>query len=180
MSFVIAPIVEGHGDVDAVPALIRRFGVAARVATPVRCARGKITKKVDVERYARIARANIQHEGGILVVFDADDACAVKLAEEVQSILLECGLGVPVAVAVAVRAFENWLLAGDPHFEFEHADVVQGCKAKLVSRHGRYKETADQKRLLTEMDFELAQKRSRSLRHLATAVAGLVSALPPE
>jgi len=57
----IAVIVEGHGEVQAVPVLLRRIaeevapGVALTVARPMRVHRDRVLQKAELERYLDIA-----------------------------------------------------------------------------------------------------------------------------
>src|SRR5262245_4828965 len=107
---VIASIVEGFGEVAALPVLVGRiawemFGVPyVELPQPHRLARNKMTMSVELTRAARVQSAR----GGVLVLADADDDCAVDLA----GTLVTCAGATPIEVVVAVREFEAWYLAG--------------------------------------------------------------------
>lgn len=80
---IVVPIVEGHGDAEAVPILLRRIGAAegvnVTVKRPVRHPRGKLVKQDDLQRAVQLAALKGGSNGVILVVLDADDDCAAQL-----------------------------------------------------------------------------------------------------
>lgn len=87
---VIAPIVEGHGEVLAVRAIVTRIGVELlggkwiEVAPPFRLDSGKMRKHEELAKAIRFAAARVQGPGGVLVLRDGDDAdidCPVQLAQ---------------------------------------------------------------------------------------------------
>lgn len=88
MADVIFPIVEGHGDVSAVPELLRRlafeeFGnYGLRVLRPFRLPRGEIVANNELERAVELGARKLAEEGdrgGIFVLLDADDDCPATL-----------------------------------------------------------------------------------------------------
>ena len=87
---VVVPIVEGHGDVAAVPVLLRRLVDAAeawdavRIDQPIRCNRSQLVNGVQLRKRVRLARLR-EDCGAILVVFDSDDDCPVELAARCAS-----------------------------------------------------------------------------------------------
>lgn len=87
---VVAPIVEGHGEVPAIREIITRIGLELlngtwiEVAQPFRLDSGKMRKPDELAKAIRIAAARVQEPGGVLVLRDGDDAdvdCPVHLAE---------------------------------------------------------------------------------------------------
>lgn len=84
MSFRLVPIVEGHGEVEAVPVLLRRvLGSLAperyvEVRRPIHTPRDRFLNREDERRrilgYALLACAEADEGGHVLVLFDADDA----------------------------------------------------------------------------------------------------------
>lgn len=175
----IACIVEGHGEVEAIPVLLRRLIPNADFPRPVRVKRQKVVQPGELERYVKIANAAVEDRGGIgsvLLVLDADNDCAAELG---PSLLQRMKDSVPertVACAIAVRQYESWLIAGDPSAETVQ-DEVRGGKAWLAQRHGRYVETVDQPRLTARFDLERAARESRSFRHLCKEIDRLLSSL---
>jgi hypothetical protein len=87
----IATIVEGHADVMAVPVLLRRLasshGTTTTVLPPIRVPRGKLTKKDEFQRAIELAARRTTTADRILVLFDADDDCAARLAPQLHDAL---------------------------------------------------------------------------------------------
>lgn len=166
MNFTIAPIVEGHGDVDAVPLLIRRISPSLIVKRPVRFPRNRLIENKHLERAARIAASNIADRGAVLLVMDADEDCAAKLGPDLER-RLECILPRRLCrVVLVVREFEAWIVGGHAAFGIADPDQAGDLKGRIRSQFGVYKETVDQPRLIAEADLELLMERSRSFRRL--------------
>jgi hypothetical protein len=76
MPFEIVPIVEGHGEVQAVPELLRRLiavfnpAVAINIHRPIRQNRGTLIKAGGIERAVELAASVLGREGAIFVVLD--------------------------------------------------------------------------------------------------------------
>jgi hypothetical protein len=114
--FVVTPIVEGHGEVEAVPVLLRRIvseidpNRTADVRGPIRVKRQKVTHDGELERYAQLAGRSSGDGGAVLVLLDADDDCPAELGPALlarSAAVTRC----PVAVVLALREFEAWFLA---------------------------------------------------------------------
>lgn len=164
--FEVAPIVEGYGDVDAVPALLRRLLPTAAIKRPVRFPKSMLQEERHLTRAAGIADSNIRSRGAVILVLDADKDCAKTLGPQLLSGLSRALPGRICRVAVAVREFESWIRGGLPGFTMPDADAAGKPKDWLREQFGRYAETADQARLISEADLELLATRSRSFRHL--------------
>jgi hypothetical protein len=174
--FVIAPIVEGHGEFEAIPLLLRRIQPTLEVARPVRVKRQQIVLPNILEHYARIAEANIADRGGagaVLLVIDADDDCAASLGPELRRQLAGFLPHRRVGCILAVRMYEAWLVAGDPSAP-ELPDETQRGKGWLAERYGRYVETIHQPRLTAAMDLDRATRVSRSFRYLRATLNTLI------
>lgn len=106
---VISAIVEGFGEVEALPVLIRRLvpGIepdrAIEVRRPIRVNRGTMLKAGQLERYIELA-ARAADRAAVLVVLDADDDCAATLGPELLARAQAQRPATPIAVVVAVRA----------------------------------------------------------------------------
>jgi hypothetical protein len=80
----IAGIVEGHGEVDAFPALVRNIaaqvfgGWNVRVGKPHRLPKGKMTT-AEIERAVTFQGFRAGATGGVLIIVDADDDCPISL-----------------------------------------------------------------------------------------------------
>ena len=129
--YLIAPVVEGHGEVDAVPALLnnwflfRRFVNFRSLDKAVRAPGTKALlapydreRQLGIEYYVRLAAGS--RPDAILVILDADDECHDRQTrhpyQPLGPELLERATGVmahiPVGVVVTNREFESWFMAG--------------------------------------------------------------------
>ncbi|MGH3647579.1 MAG: DUF4276 family protein [Micromonosporaceae bacterium] len=188
---VVASIVEGHGEVQALPLLIRRIAgelfhiFDVEVPTPHRVPRSQMLAGEALIPAVRIQGARIHGRGGVLILTDADDDCAVEVAGKLadnakQASRCHC------EVTVAVREFEAWFLASaeslQHHRSFRHDARYLGdperprdAKGALQNlMHEPYRENLHQPSFASLMDLALAQ-RSRSFAHLVRCVDRLLA-----
>lgn len=196
---VIVPIVEGDGEVEALPNLLIRllhrhscFDLfVARPKNAHGC--GNLTTPGGIERFVRLALFEPQCEG-ILVLLDADDSCACSIANGLAKRIEALNPQKPVAFIAAKCEYEAWFLASLPTITGKLLDGRPGLKQGLtypddrveslvgvkgwLSRNfqgGRiYKETLDQLPMTRFIDFDMALPKSRSLRRLEHAVIELI------
>jgi hypothetical protein len=170
MSKIVA-LVEGPGDIEAVPELLRRVLYKKQqwtwqVARPKRVGGlGALKKRLD-------------------------DGCpeteAINLAQQIRSLNLSC----PVAIVFAHREYEAWFLASldsiARQFHLLPADLtyggdvegirdVKGWFTRQMPPGRAYKETIHQTSLTTWMDLDVACQNSRSFRRLCDAVEELLT-----
>lgn len=187
-------IVEGHGEVAAVPVLLRRMArqIAPEqtvvIAAPLRVSRSKIVKPQELEKYMAIAARQVGAGGGILVLLDADRDCPAVLAPALLSRAASAAPHHPVAVVLAKAEYEAWFLASAaslagsvglaPDFAAPpDPEAVRNAKGR-VGRHlraGRYRPTKHQESLTSALDFELA-RTAPSFDKLWREVTGLLAA----
>jgi hypothetical protein len=185
----VASIVEGDGEVAALPVLLRRMGewqtpgVFVQVLPPIRVRKDRFLNRADeFSRHLQLAAAKCGEGGWILVLLDADDDCpAAKGAE----ILAQAKAIVPhrrLAVVLANREYEAWFIAAaasldgfrnfhcEPDDEAEDAETPRNAKGWIRQRiaGGAYHETTDQPAFSARMDLEVAYARSRSFRKLCS------------
>lgn len=85
-SVTIASVVEGHGDVAALPILVRRVAnecydcYDVLIPKPHRVPRNQMVKGDFLRRAVAMQSVRVAQRGGVLVVADADDDCPVELA----------------------------------------------------------------------------------------------------
>jgi hypothetical protein len=202
---MIQPLVEGYGEVDAVPVLLRRlmhealgvFGI--EVARPIRQKRSHLLSQNGLRKALGAARS---HAGvtAILVIFDLDDDCARDLVPD----LLDWGRAeterVPFAVALARREYEAWFLAGLTSLAgkrridagavaLDRAETIRDAKgrlSRLMPRNKPYVERADQASFSAMLDLEQAYRGASSFRKLVKELCRLLTELghapviPPE
>lgn len=172
----IQPVVEGHGEVEALPILLRRIAGELhgrhdiRILRPRRIPRDRF-KPHTVVPYAEELAREIEVGTCILIVFDADDDCPLPYAG---------AFGTPenARLALADREFEAWILADteDPAV-LRRMGVKQDLKALVAERLGRpYRPVTDGPKLVATLDLARAQTNSRSFRHLVKVVRELVKA----
>lgn len=175
----IFPIVEGHGEVRAVPKLLHRIWTSIpgqsgvlRVLEPFRVPRGKMTKDGDPELIRalklgrhKLAAADANHSM-ILLLLDADDDCDRTTHPEGLgvSIVTRCrsaASDLDIVVVAADKDYEAWLLAGSDDEQAEFAEGHKG-KPRLQSMLGRWSETVDQPSWTLRVEIARARANSRS------------------
>ena len=114
----VAPIVEGHGEVEALPALLHR--IAARTASPgmlrvnppIRVKAGSFLNDAEYFRkQVLLAAAKAAQAGGaVLILLDCEDGCPGTLGPELLLRARSVRADIPVIVALAHREFETWFL----------------------------------------------------------------------
>lgn len=185
---VVAPIVEGDGEVASVPLLLRRLGewlspdVPATIMQPIRVRRDRfLNREEEFRRHLLLAAAKAGDDGWILVLLDADDDCPAELGPRT----LERARGIvphrAVSVVLANREYEAWFLAaaeslhGKRGFGFEkpaafEPERLRNAKGWLGERMtgGKYRETTDQPAFSALMDLSQARTLSRSFRKLCS------------
>jgi hypothetical protein len=175
-----ACIVEGHGEEQALPVLLRRILAEHRpsldvdVARPLRVARGRILKERELERAVELMARRVVPQGALLILFDADDDCPAKLGPQVLERARKIRADLPVGVVLANREFESWFLAGARSLRGARglggdleppgaAEVIRDAKGWLTARRvdGRsYVETLDQAALAARLSLEEARSAS--------------------
>lgn len=188
----IFPIVEGKGDALALPILVRRIlqaqGAAdrVRVRKAAREIKSTLLKPGELERIARSAMRKA-NDARVLVLIDADDDCAATRGPELQR-RLDKVLGYDISAAVvAVREYENWLIAGASAFSGNNAfrdsiraprnpesvrDAKQWLNARRTGKHS-YDPVVDQEPLTSQVDVETVRQHCRSFDKLWREIARL-------
>lgn len=192
----IASVVEGEGEITALPVLLRRLMYRAQIwdadiQPPFLVDRGRLVRpgglEAAVEALAR--RVPADHPGGVLVVIDADDDCPASLG---PSLLARAETTRPdrrTAVVLANREFEAWFLASAPslggraglaeHLEVPaNSEVLRDCKGWLTHHRSdgvRYRPRLDQAALADGFDLDLARTNSPSFDKFCRDVTYLIT-----
>ena len=173
----IVTIVEGHGEVEAVPVLLRRIAAttapdtAVEIAKPIRVGRRKIMQAGELERAVRLAAARADTNGSILLPLDADDDCPAALAEQALERTAAARPDRPVRVVLAKVEYEAWFLAaaaslagqrgpGESLAPPDDPEAVRDAKGWLSARMPpgqRYRETLHQAALSAVFDLDSAR-----------------------
>lgn len=184
----IASIVEGEGEVAALPLLLRRLnawqpspvGSYANPVPPIRVRRDRfLNREEEFRRQLLLAAAKCGEDGWILVVLDADDDCPAEIAENILQRARQHIAHRRLSVILAKREFEAWFIAaahslhGHRNFylsEDEEIDPEMPRDAKGWLRdhiaNGKYRETVDQPAFVSQIDLQQAFDNSRSFRKL--------------
>lgn len=193
--FVVVPIVEGYGEVEAVPILLRRITTEidpsrpVDVRRPIRIRRDRIGKAGEIERYIELAARN-NPGGSVLVLLDADDDCPVTLSLDLHSRVVAARPSLNLSIIVATKEFEAWFLAAAGSLRDKRglaADLevppnpenVRDAKGWLQERRTdgfSYSPTTDQAALTAVMDLHMARRNAPSFDKLWRDVARLMQA----
>jgi hypothetical protein len=193
----ILPIVEGDGDLKAVPVLLRNLLAwhdlhETQILSPHK--RGELPKvAAGFDNYFRMA---LKENAAILLVLDFDcEYCdcpfleAEKLYQRAQAI----HNGWPFKIAFLVKEFESLFLAEaqaaanvltlPPGTEFpdtpETIRDAKGWLSKARPKGASYKPTVHQAKITAQLDFEKLRKTSSDFRHLENALLHLERANAP-
>lgn len=108
----IIPIIEGQGEIEAVPTLLYKIlhdlqQWQWQVDKPFRAnSLGRLKKYLGSLLHKASKRKDC---GALLILLDLDDGCAVDTAKELAEKIRKLNLAQPVAIVFAVREYEAWL-----------------------------------------------------------------------
>jgi len=182
MSFNLGCIVEGHGEIQAVPVMLRRLaqewdpGLYLNIPRPFRAGRYKLVKTGELERIVEFVARRLETPRAILILIDAEGDCPKELAPELLARARKARSDMPIGVVLAKHEFEAWFLAAIESLSgrrglrenlapVEQPESVSGAKEFLTRNmqgSSAYSETLDQPALAAVFDIELARKRSDS------------------
>lgn len=176
MPVKIGCIVEGHGDVKAVPILIRRIATdlypeLTILTYPTRIPRTKLVKVNSLERTIELMVRRIGRQGAIFIILDSDDDCPAKLGPELLQQAVNVRSDLPIAVVLAKREFEAWFLAAAESLRGQRGlkndlqlpsnpEGIRDAKGWLSSQmegNITYNERNDQPAFTARFDFEQAR-----------------------
>ena len=195
----IVAIVEGDGELEAVPELLRRilwerllrFDILAKKP---KAAGGKPDLLKRFEKFLQYAL--LEPCDAILVLLDADEECPLEQVPDLAIRAAALNLDVPVAIVYARGEYETWFICSLSESTGEHIRARLGISASvnapqnvedIIAAKGwlehhmpndrGYKETQDQAPLTHYIDLNLTHSRSRSFRRFCHAVDELVYAI---
>jgi Domain of unknown function (DUF4276) len=199
MAVRIGCIVEGHGECESVPILIRRIaheldpGLKVQIPHPVRVTKSRLLKAGELEKAVDLAAMNVGGNGGILVIVDSDDDCPASLGPELLRRTQAARSDLPSGVVLPNKEFESWFLAaaqslrGHGRFPDDlespaQPEAVKGAKEWLGkrARGGAYSSNVDQASLTSVFSFVLARRAPsfdkcyREVVRLLVAIRGRV------
>ena len=171
--FHVFAIVEGKGELKAVPNLLHRLWQANKKSPPLRT--GKQPYKVHRDEFInnQVARREYLNEvgyrarqccGGVLILLDTEKACCRDFLhgdkmKDIRTDINEILSGIPHFFALAEKGYESWLVAG-----FGGNNTEKGVSKKWLNANkyktGRvknYRKTVDQRELTSQMDIQRAR-----------------------
>lgn len=194
----IITIAEGKGELDGLPALLRRVFreyyevYDVEFPRPFRVDAGRLIMEGGIEKYIELASRQTGCVG-ILVLMDADDEdkCPARMGPELLRRALTVEKQLPVCVVLAKREFETWFIAGVTGLRGhrsmpvevtppEDPESIRGAKEWLSSQLPRglaYKPTALQASFCERFDLKDAYRLSGSFRKLWRDVGKLAGSL---
>ncbi|MFD5846176.1 DUF4276 family protein [Streptomyces chartreusis] len=192
----IASVVEGEGEISALPVLLRRLMYEAGIwdpdiSTPFLRHRGQLIRAGGLEAAveAQARRVPADHPGGILVVIDADDDCPASLGPALLARAEATRPDRRTAVVLANREFEAWFLASAPSLGGRaglaenlevpaNSETLRDCKGWLTHhrRDGvRYRPRVDQSALTHAIDLDLTRANSPSFDKFCRDITYLIT-----
>lgn len=192
---LFVPIVEGHGERDAFPALLHRLGQRAnpdapiRVNPPIRVKSASFLNDANYfHRQVALAAAKAaQAQGHVLVLLDSEDDCPAVLGPQLLARFRAIRADVSVRVLLAYREYETWFIAaadslrgraGLPHDLTAPPDPerIRDAKGWLSQRMPQpYDPIVHQLDFTRAFDLDQAARASDSFRHLDDHVRRLIA-----
>ena len=191
----IASIVEGDGEVSALPILLRRLAAEWEPTAlinplqPIRVRRDKFLNREDeFRRQLLLAAAKSGDEGWILIVLDADDDCPAITGQQIYTRAQQYVPHRRLSVVLANREFEAWFIAAahslqgvrgffvrdDERIEAESPRNAKGWMREHMQK-GIYREILDQPAFAARINLQQAFENSRSFRKLCREWSSHVS-----
>lgn len=182
----VASIVEGDGEVRALPVLLRRLAAWLSpdqwidVLTPIKTRRDRfLNRDEESERMLQFAAKKCGDSGWILILLDADDDCPAQLGAKVLERAKQIVPHRRISVVIANREYEAWFIAAAPSLDGKRGfsfsgqepidpEINRNAKGWIKQRKkdGRYDEINDQSAFSQLLDLEQARHNSRSFRKL--------------
>jgi uncharacterized protein DUF4276 len=177
----IASIVEGHGEVQAVPVLLRRLAstvapeIELRLNPALRVKVASFLAEDDggyFEKYIELAarKAKAWPKSCVLILLDCENVCASQLGPKILQRAINCRPDVSYLVVLAHREYETWFLAAaeslrevcglpnDLHPP-QNVESIRDAKGWLSQKMPvPYNEPEHQPRMTSEFDFDQARQ----------------------
>jgi hypothetical protein len=171
----IVPIVEGHGETEAVPLLLRRFCAERETITflevnkPLRVKAGSFLNDESYFRsHVLLASAKAAEESGLVVILlDCEDDCPAEVGTRLLDKARSVRSDVEYLVVLAHREYESWFIAAakslrghyglpddlSPPSDFE---AIRAAKEWLGRRMSGYDPLNHQASFTSQIDLEQA------------------------
>jgi len=176
----IAAIVEGYGEVESVPILIRRIAreldpqLVVEVKRPLRVSASQLRKPEEIEKRIEFAARKLGGKGAIFVLVDCDwaEGCPARDGPELLERARKAREDVLISVVLAKKEYEAWFIAAAESLRGERRlsdsmmtpsdpENIRGAKEWLSGNmppSHPYAETTDQPALTELFDMKMARK----------------------
>ena len=198
MRRAVLAIVEGHGEVAAVPELVRRIAsevspdIVVETPRPIRVPRNRIVKQGELERAVAFAAHKAGVDGCVLVLLDADQDCPAELAPQLLARAAAACPGGDIRAVLAKTEYEGWFLAAAgslagrrglddslaPPDDPETVRDAKGWLSARMPRGRRYSERLDQAAFTATFDMAAARRNSPSFDKLWRDIGSLLQPPP--
>jgi hypothetical protein len=197
----LAAIVEGHGDVEAVPKLIHRIArevipSAMVIVRPVlRVPASQLRKEGELERQVERAAREMGAKGAILILVDCDwdGGCPAREGPALVQRARLARSDMHISAVLAKKEYEAWFIAAAESLRGECGlaqdlvadpapENIRGAKEWLsrhMLRNRRYVETTDQAALTSVFDMQQAARRADSFDKCYREIVHLLTVLGP-
>jgi len=194
----IAAIVEGHGEVEAVPVLIRRIALEVDpslvldIKPVMRVPANRLRKQGELERSIELTARQLGGKGGIIILVDCDweNGCPKWDGPELLQRAKSARPDLPISLVLAYKEYEAWFIAAAESLRGQHrlsesfemvedSEGIRGAREWLSSRMPTgqpYAETIDQPALTQLFDLKVARK-ARSFDKCYREIVGLLNIL---
>ena len=197
MTVKIGCIVEGHGEVKAVPVLIRKIAgelfpeLPISVPLPIRVPRTKLVQDGELKRSVELAARKVGKQGALFILLDSDRECPAVLGPELLQKASRIRSDLLIAVVLAKCEFEAWFLAAAESLQGERglkSDIrspsnpegirdAKGWLSQQMENNRNYRETHDQPAFTERFDFNLARSRAGSFEKCYRDIVHLLEEL---
>lgn len=186
-------VVEGHGDEQAVPHLVRRI-LEKNFLHHVQLTKPQVSGGIHVvrKRFTDHWQYALMNACPILWVLDCEDSCGVNEARTFEQTIQTLARhdAQPTKFAFFHREMETLFLAEEKalrNFYSLKPDIqippqvlgrrdAKGEISKLLPANRSYKETTDQAKIAARLDLGRCREISRDFRHFEKAIVDLVAA----
>jgi hypothetical protein len=176
----IAAIVEGNGEVSAVPILVRRVAaeldptLEVEINPVLRVSSSRLRRVGELERNVELAARKLEEPGGIFILLDCDweNGCPAQDGPELLSRAKQARPDKNISLVLAKMEFEAWFIAAAESLRGKrglhdnlqpamHPEDIRGAK-EWLSRHmpqsRPYTATTDQPALTAVFDLLEARR----------------------
>jgi len=186
-------IVEGHGETDALPLLLRRLIPNDAFSNfvlhpPIRRPRSSLILPGDIENLVSILRRRIGRPGVILILLDTNGSLPCEDGPALFNRCKQAVSDIPISVVLANQEFECWFLGAleslrnirgirEDVISFVNPESIRDAKGRLsnlMTGMRTYKPTVDQAALTAKFDIEVSRSRCPSLDKLIRDVNHLI------